>query len=387
MAEIELDRREAADGDLPPVCVYCGAPAGGYRTKVFRGTTPFTRFSRFWYRCPRVALPVCGRHRPFTLRRNLLLFPALAAFLAGLALLAAVSRGGPLPGPLASLQSYTGVLTGLVIALFLALVGLRIILFYTDIRCTDLSTVTITLANVSDRFVAACHGGEEPLIAEALPAYGPAPGRRRARRGADPPRRRGSGWLWVVLGAGTVFAGLGCLVCSGGLVLVYGLPDGLPVGAPIVLSSPRQTHDFGLVRSLQVQYRFRRGGPIVDASYVLVVSPVRGQAQRRSYSGRELRSSGTLQIDMAAPPFGGAGFIEGVQGPYEVFVEVEPAQPGAPRERASNVVTVREPGWDHRAVFLQTPRAARPPGPTMVMTARRTRQRARAWLHSRRTIP
>ena len=48
MAEIELNRHEAADGDLPPVCAYCGAPAGGYRTKVFRGTTPFTRFSRFW---------------------------------------------------------------------------------------------------------------------------------------------------------------------------------------------------------------------------------------------------------------------------------------------------------------------------------------------------
>jgi hypothetical protein len=341
MAEIELNRREAADGDLPPVCAYCGALADGYRTKVFRGTTPFTRFSRFWSYCPRVALPVCARHRPYTLRRNLLLFPALAALLAGLALLAAVTRGGPLPGPLASLRPYTGVLTGLVVALFFALVGLRVFLFYTDIRCTDLTTVTITLANVSDRFVEACHGGDEPLVAEALPAYGPVPGRRRARRGGDPPRRRGSGWLWVVLGAGTFCAGLCCLGGGGGLVLVYGLPDGLPVGAPIVLSAPQQTRDFGLVRSLQVPYRFRRGGPVTDARYDLVVSPARGQAQRRTYSGRDLRPSGTLQIDLVAPPFGGSGFIEGVQGPYQVFVEVEPPQPGAPRERASNVVTVR----------------------------------------------
>jgi hypothetical protein len=336
MAEIELDRRDAADGELPPVCIYCGAPAVAYRTKVFRGTTPLTRFSRFWSYLPRAALPVCARHRSYTLRRNLLLFPALAAFLGGLALLAAVHRAGPGPGPLASLQPYTALLVALVVALFFAMVGLRFFLFYTDIRCADLTTTTITLANVSDRFVEACNG-DEPLIAEVVPEHGPAPpaGRRRARRIAEPPRRAGSGGLWVGLGAGAVVAVLGCLVC-GGLALVLGLPDALTGGGPIVLSSP-QTTDLGLVRSLQVDYRFRHGGPFAEANYVLVVTPARGQPQRRVYSGRDLQPSGTLRIDMAAP----FGLIEGVQGPYQVFVEVEPARPGAPRERASNVVTVR----------------------------------------------
>jgi hypothetical protein len=341
MAEIELDRREVADGELPPVCIYCGAPATSYRTKVFRGTTPFTRFSRFWSYCPRAALPVCARHRSYTLRRNLLLFPALAAFLAGLALLAAVARKGPVPEPLASLQPYTGLLVGLVIGLFLALVGLRVFLFYTDIRCTDLTTTTISLANVSEQFVAACHFGDEAPVVEALPADGSAPpGRRTGRRAAEPPRRPGSGALWIALGVGTAFAALCCLV-GGGLALVFGLPDRLTGGGPIVLSSSQPVRDFGLVRSLQVQYRFRRGGPVADATYVLVVSPAKGQAQRRTYSGRELQPSGTLQMDLAAPPFGRSGLLEGVEGPYQVFVEVEPGQPGAPRQRASNVLTVR----------------------------------------------
>lgn len=67
MAEIELNRREAANGELPPVCIYCGVPAIAYRRKIFSGTTLFTRF---WFHRPRAVLPVCARHRLYSLREE-----------------------------------------------------------------------------------------------------------------------------------------------------------------------------------------------------------------------------------------------------------------------------------------------------------------------------
>src|SRR2546429_3652 len=133
MAEIELSRREAADGELPPVCIYCGTPATAYRKKIFSGTSPFTRF---WFHRPRAALPVCARHKPYSLRRSLLLLPVLAAFLAGLALLAQLTGKGLVPEPLAALVPFKGVLVGLVFVLFFALLGTILFVFYTDIRCT-----------------------------------------------------------------------------------------------------------------------------------------------------------------------------------------------------------------------------------------------------------
>ena len=61
MAEVRLSAREAQDGDLPPVCVTCGARA----TETVSRTVAVERHQLFSVRVTSttVALPVCRQHR------------------------------------------------------------------------------------------------------------------------------------------------------------------------------------------------------------------------------------------------------------------------------------------------------------------------------------
>ncbi len=226
MAEIELDRRQAAAGRLPRVCVYCGARADGYRTKLFYGTAPY---KRFLFHRPRVALPVCAAHRGFTLRRSLLLVPPLVLFIAALALVSALSGKGGVAEALAPLVPLRGVFIALALLLFGLLLGTILFVFYGDVRCKRLTTRTITLANVSEAFVDACTGAVDELeTVEEVPTVLPAdaPPRPRRRRPVETPEEdeepppAAIPWVWIVLG---LVVALSCLGCGGAVVLVVWL--------------------------------------------------------------------------------------------------------------------------------------------------------------------
>ncbi len=164
MASIELDRQQAKAGHLPPVCIYCGAPATAYRMKHFTGSTPVTIFVGGGF--ARARIPVCLSHRWHSFKRGAVALGFFAIMFALAILLSNLDAKPRPPEWLAPLKPWKGVFVTIVLVSLLGMIVARFYGFYTDIRCRALYTNTIEITGVSEEFVAACAGMYEQPVYE-----------------------------------------------------------------------------------------------------------------------------------------------------------------------------------------------------------------------------
>jgi hypothetical protein len=188
MAQIRLGRFEAEDRDLPAVCMCCGAPATVVKSKSFKwtprtpplrgalnlvGLWPYFSVASAQTKRMRVRIPLCEKHRNHWVWRAWLLHGGRAV-LGGLvvlyvAILIAVSQLGLNPSP--ALGSY--LCPGLLSAGVIYVVAMLVV--QTEaIRPTEITDRSITLINVSKRFVQAVDDFDQPA-GEALEATGTDP--------------------------------------------------------------------------------------------------------------------------------------------------------------------------------------------------------------------
>src|SRR5438874_1356496 len=90
MAQVKLGRFEAEEGELPPLCLRCGAPATGFKSLQFSSYPDWSylllllTFWPFLIAAPllrqrmRVLAPLCPTHRKYWLRRRLLFWVCIA---------------------------------------------------------------------------------------------------------------------------------------------------------------------------------------------------------------------------------------------------------------------------------------------------------------------
>jgi hypothetical protein len=334
MASVQLDRDAAKSGDLPDVCVYCGAPATALQRRVFSGRTPFT--ITVGGGMPRARLPVCDRHRAHTLKRRLAQI-GLAGLLVALAiLLSLVDAKGGAPDWIADVKPYRGALILSMLAVFAALIVVRFVAFYTDVRLTSATWSSLTLAGVADAFARACRGehydagrasGPSREILDVLPVDQAArPARATPRAQARKSAGAGRGLVVGILVAGL----LGLLLCAGavGLFLKMRTADG-----PVTLSNARITSALGIAIHIQAEYRCQTTlAP--DREYVLVIEQEGRKIAQRSFPGSVLHERGTLDIDVLGNLYKrGAGLT--------AFIEERVPQQEGIAQRVSNVVSVK----------------------------------------------
>ena len=158
MARVTLNRVAAHQGELPPVCIRCGADATDYRTKMFSLSPfglplivlPFLIIfpGRIWVRAP-----FCPTHKNYWRWR-------LGAILAGLLVVVLLSCVGfPMMIDNASDHSALGRLGAfLCLGSFVGLLAwavFSVVLQWTGIRIAGRGSYTITLAGVSEAFAEA----------------------------------------------------------------------------------------------------------------------------------------------------------------------------------------------------------------------------------------
>lgn len=185
MAEVCLYRDEAAEGDLPRVCICCGDPDAEFEERSF-----------VWYPLIAAFMPLV---RLFTARRMRALLPFCGRHGGGLNLFAKNPR---------------------------QLWGLR---------PTHMSSDTITIAGVSEEFVDAVEryrDGDDPDARPRSPRTRARDDRdedrgrdlaRRVRRPSPRPTAGWSGWTVLLIVFG-IFVGMPILVCSGLVVLSLVMP-------------------------------------------------------------------------------------------------------------------------------------------------------------------
>jgi hypothetical protein len=335
MALVELNRDDAKRGRLPDVCVYCGAPATCCRRRVFTGRTPITVIAGRGI--PQARLPTCDRHRSHSLKRRLVQV-VFACLLLGLAIVLSLldARGGT-PAWLAGLKQYRGALIVSTLTVFVILIVVRFVAFYSDVRLARVGWTTFVLTGVSEAFARACRReGREPIhtdlqaseILDVLPAK-PTARRSLARpalRARTSPGAGRSLFLISVLVGGI----LAFIVCAAG-VLVY-LKMGSVSAPPVTLSNARITLALGIAIHIKVDYRCQKLlAP--ERQYVLVVEQEGRSVAQRSFPGTELHDRGTLDIDVLANLVRRAGRLS-------VFLE-ESSPAGADRQRISDVLSLR----------------------------------------------
>jgi hypothetical protein len=166
MARIKLERFEAEEGDLPDICMKCGARATTEKLKRFSwqppwvyvlllaGLLPFLIVALILTKRMRVPIPLCAEHRRhWTWRGWLVGGGFFAIFLLGLGtmILLSATDNGP--------QRREDAVFGFVCFGFLglALVWLIVaaIVQHTAIRPTQITDYDITLTNVAPGFVKA----------------------------------------------------------------------------------------------------------------------------------------------------------------------------------------------------------------------------------------
>jgi hypothetical protein len=144
MAQVRLDRHQAEDGYLPPVCMRCGAPATCQRRKHFKKATSTRAVILTW-----IVAPLCGFHRwHWVFRRLAMCFAFLffgAAYCSGL---------------LANLLAQIGLngVEGLSLSIALALGGCIVPALWlqrTSLRVIAVGTGDLLLNGVAQEFVEA----------------------------------------------------------------------------------------------------------------------------------------------------------------------------------------------------------------------------------------
>jgi hypothetical protein len=334
MPSVQLDREAAKNGDLPDVCVYCGAPAISLQRRVFSGRTPFTITAGGGI--PRARLPVCDRHRAHTRKRRLAQLALVLPLVALAILLSLVDAKDGGPDWVAWVKPYRGALILSMLAVFGALIVVRIVAFYTDVRLTSATWSRLTLAGVAEAFARACReehndAGRASVssgeILDVLPVEQTArPARASPRVNVRPPAGAGRGLL-----VGIVVAGfLGLLLCAGAVGLYWKLhtPEG-----PVTLSNARVTSALGIAIHIQADYRCQTT-PASEREYVFVIEQEGRKIAQRSFPGSELHERGTLDIDVLGNLYKrGAGLT--------AFIEERVPQQEGNAMRVSNVVSIK----------------------------------------------
>jgi hypothetical protein len=165
MARIRLRRYEAREGDLPDVCMRCGADATTTRVKGFSwhpgwvnllilaGLLPWAIVAIVLTKRMRVRAPLCAHHRNHWLWRAWVIYGGLAAAvllgIGAIVLVAALSnqRGRGRGDDLAGLICVSVAGVGLAWLVTAAVVQM------TGIRPTEITDRSITLTGVSPEFV------------------------------------------------------------------------------------------------------------------------------------------------------------------------------------------------------------------------------------------
>ena len=160
MAQIRLGRYEAEEGELPPLCLRCGAPAMLFKAKLLSWQPSWTYVVfglTFWpilvatlalRRRMRVLVPFCQKHRNYWRGRRLLswaVFSALLIFFLCLITFAATIEESASRFPSPSLLFW---LAGMVITFAMEFVHAG------AIRATEITDDAVALTNVADAFVA-----------------------------------------------------------------------------------------------------------------------------------------------------------------------------------------------------------------------------------------
>jgi hypothetical protein len=166
MAQLRLGRYEAEEGELPSVCMRCGAPATATKSKQFSwhpqwvlvlilaGLLPWAIVALILTKRMRVRVPLCQKHKNHWLWRGWVIYGGLAAIFVlgiGLAILtaqlegAAHGRGSDLGGFLC-MGGWGVALAWLITAAIVQATG---------IRPTEITDRSITLNKVSPVFVEA----------------------------------------------------------------------------------------------------------------------------------------------------------------------------------------------------------------------------------------
>jgi hypothetical protein len=170
MATLRLGERPWEDGELPDVCMKCGAPADANRDHQFRWHPPWVFFLILVHllvyaivamaltKKRRVRVPLCHAHRNHWVWRQVVSFGGFAVLLfLGIGALIALTDSGPgRRGDALGGLLCVGTVVGLIVWL-----GLVAILQSTAIRPREITNYGITLDGVSPAFVAAYEGQQD----------------------------------------------------------------------------------------------------------------------------------------------------------------------------------------------------------------------------------
>ncbi len=151
MAEVELYRDEVTRGDLPMVCVCCGAPAAALY--------PVAMFGR---KLGVVRAPLCQRHDDHWRWRTAVVYCCLGATVAGFLFGAWLTI---MQIPDNWLVVYALCIMGLACLVLLNLI-VYVVLGFTAVRVAESTATTVTLVDVAPEFVEAVHAHRKrpPLV-------------------------------------------------------------------------------------------------------------------------------------------------------------------------------------------------------------------------------
>jgi hypothetical protein len=198
MAQVRLGRFEAEEGDLPAVCLRCGAPSTLVKSRTFSwappwvivlilaGLLPYILVSVILTKRMRVQAPLCEQHRNYWVWRAWFAYGGLAAFaVAGglwVFLIGALHQPNKHDSSMNHLFALFSCFGMIVFAIWLVAL---VIVQNSAIRPSEITDRSITLMKVSDRFAQAVHEEYEPQDEDY-----PDEDLRRAprRRRADPDR-------------------------------------------------------------------------------------------------------------------------------------------------------------------------------------------------------
>jgi hypothetical protein len=175
MASIRLGRYEAADGDLPEVCIVCGAPADGYKLKNFSwhpkwvyffivlGLLPLVIIALILTKRMSVRAPICRDHRYHWIWRSWAIGGSLVLLI--VFFIAAMVIGSSLESR-ANGGDFFGIICGGFVALGLIWLIAAVAVQSTAVRASEITDREITLTGVSHKFVEAVLERDEAEVEE-----------------------------------------------------------------------------------------------------------------------------------------------------------------------------------------------------------------------------
>jgi hypothetical protein len=163
MPDVRLRRYEAEDGELPRICLRCGASASVTRSKNFSwyppwvivlilaGVVPFAIVAMVLTKRMRLQAPLCPQHKGHWFNRNLfIVLGALALVILGVASIVLMASLDKQPGPRNNLAGFLCLGVG---ALGLVWLIAVVIVQATAIRPREITDREMTLMGVAREFV------------------------------------------------------------------------------------------------------------------------------------------------------------------------------------------------------------------------------------------